>query len=74
MLDVAKHAGVALSTVSYALNGMRPISEETRQRIFASMEELGYHPHLLARGWPANAATFSPCSFRRSERGLGSPS
>ncbi|MCB9421454.1 MAG: helix-turn-helix domain-containing protein [Ardenticatenaceae bacterium] len=24
---------VALSTVSYAINGTRPISEETRQRI-----------------------------------------
>jgi LacI family transcriptional regulator len=50
MLDVAKRANVALSTVSYALNGTRPISEETRQRIFVAMEELGYRPHALARG------------------------
>ncbi len=50
MLDVAKRAGVALSTVSYALNGTRPISEETRQRISTAMEELGYRPHALARG------------------------
>jgi DNA-binding LacI/PurR family transcriptional regulator len=49
MLDVAKRAGVALSTVSYALNGTRPVSEATRLRIFAAMEELGYHPNLLAR-------------------------
>jgi DNA-binding LacI/PurR family transcriptional regulator len=49
MHDVAKRAGVALSTVSYALNGTRPISEETRLRILAAMEELGYHPNLLAR-------------------------
>jgi DNA-binding LacI/PurR family transcriptional regulator len=41
MIDVAKRAGVAVSTVSYAINGTRPISEETRQRIFAAMEELG---------------------------------
>jgi DNA-binding LacI/PurR family transcriptional regulator len=49
MHDVAKRAGVALSTVSYALTGTRPVSEATRLRIFAAMEELGYHPNLLAR-------------------------
>lgn len=49
MHDVAKRAGVALSTVSYALTGARPVSEATRARIFAAMEELGYHPNLLAR-------------------------
>jgi DNA-binding LacI/PurR family transcriptional regulator len=50
MQDVAKRAGVALSTVSYALNGTRPISDATRQRIFAAMKELDYEPHALARG------------------------
>ncbi len=49
MHDVARRAGVALSTVSYALTGTRPVSEKTRQRILAAMEELGYHPNLLAR-------------------------
>jgi len=49
MLDVAKRAGVALSTVSYALTGTRPVSAGTRQRILAAMEELGYHPNLMAR-------------------------
>lgn len=50
MDDVAKRAGVALSTVSYALSGKRPVSEETKQRIFNAIDELGYHPNLLARG------------------------
>lgn len=49
MHDVARRAGVALSTVSYALTGTRPVSEKTRLRIFAAMEELGYHPNLMAR-------------------------
>lgn len=50
MADVAKRAGVAVSTVSYALSGARPVSEKTRQRIMAAIAELGYHPNILARG------------------------
>jgi DNA-binding LacI/PurR family transcriptional regulator len=71
MLDVAKRAGVALSTVSYALNGTRPISEETRQRIFAAMEELGYRPHALARGLASRRSRIIALLFSAPERGLG---
>jgi DNA-binding LacI/PurR family transcriptional regulator len=49
MQDVAKKAGVTLSTVSHALSGKRPISEETRTRIQQAIEELGYRPNELAR-------------------------
>ncbi len=71
MLDVAKRANVALSTVSYALNGTRPISEETRQRIFAAMEELGYRPHALARGLASKRSRIIALLFPALERGLG---
>ncbi|MFF9777766.1 LacI family DNA-binding transcriptional regulator [Streptomyces sp. NPDC013978] len=47
--DVARHAGVSPSTVSYALSGKRPISAETRARVEASVRELGYRPHAGAR-------------------------
>jgi DNA-binding LacI/PurR family transcriptional regulator len=47
--DVARHAGVSPSTVSYALSGKRPISEATRRRIHASIRQLGYRPHAGAR-------------------------
>src|SRR4051812_3208170 len=47
--DVARHAGVALSTVSYVLSGKRAISASTRQRVLASIQALGYHPHAGAR-------------------------
>ncbi|GGS03752.1 LacI family transcriptional regulator [Streptomyces humidus] len=47
--DVARHAGVSPSTVSYALSGKRPISQETRQRVEAAIRELGYRPHAGAR-------------------------
>jgi DNA-binding LacI/PurR family transcriptional regulator len=71
MLDVAKRAGVALSTVSYAINGTRPISEETRQRIFAVMDEMGYRPHALARGLASRRSRIIALLFPVPERGLG---
>ena len=71
MSDVAKKAGVALSTVSYAINGTRPISDETRQRIFAAMEELGYKPNALARGLASKRSHIIALLFPVIERGLG---
>jgi DNA-binding LacI/PurR family transcriptional regulator len=47
--DVARHAGVSPSTVSYTLSGKRPISEETRRRVHASIRALGYRPHAGVR-------------------------
>ena len=47
--DVARAAGVSTSTVSYVLSAKRPISASTRERVEASIRELGYHPHAGAR-------------------------
>lgn len=49
MNDVARRAGVSLSTVSYALSGVRPVSESTKQRIKAAMEELDFAPNAVAQ-------------------------
>ncbi|HTK11542.1 MAG TPA: LacI family DNA-binding transcriptional regulator [Ktedonobacteraceae bacterium] len=49
MSDIARRAGVALSTVSYTLSGKRPISDEAKQKVYKAMEELGYQPNSLAR-------------------------
>jgi LacI family transcriptional regulator len=40
--EVAKHSGVSQTTASLAIRGKSNISEATRQRVFASMQELGY--------------------------------
>ena len=50
MADVAKLAGVSLSTVSYALSGTRPISEATRERVLWAVEQLEFQPNVMARG------------------------
>lgn len=46
--DVAKHAGVAISTVSKVLNNYPNISEETRERVNRSIAELNFVPNAVA--------------------------
>ncbi|MFW6599193.1 LacI family DNA-binding transcriptional regulator [Propionibacteriaceae bacterium Y2011] len=40
--DVAEHAGVSVATASRALQGNQPIAPETRERVLASVDALGY--------------------------------
>lgn len=54
MKDIAKKCGVSIATVSKALNGQRDISEETRQRICAVAEEMGYKANSVARALKTN--------------------
>lgn len=69
--DIAKKANVSVSTVSYAINGTRPISEVTRQRIFAVMEELGYRPNAMARGLASKKSRIIAVLFPDFGFGLG---
>ena len=52
--DVAREAGVSPSTVSYALNNTRPVSKETRARIFQAIEATGFTPNYTARSLRTN--------------------
>ncbi|GAA1007015.1 LacI family transcriptional regulator [Acrocarpospora pleiomorpha] len=54
--DVARHAGVAVSTVSYVLSGKRAISATTQQRVLESVRALGYHPNAGARALASKRA------------------
>jgi LacI family transcriptional regulator len=47
--DIAKQAGVSISTVSYALNGSPKVTDETSARIIAIAKELHYVPNAAAR-------------------------
>jgi LacI family transcriptional regulator len=54
--EVARRAGVSIATVSYAFSGTRPVGEETRRRVLAAAEQLGYVHGSSSRGpRPANA-------------------
>lgn len=47
--DVARAAGVSVSTVSYVLSGKRSISAKTTDKVMAAVEKLGYTPDASAR-------------------------
>lgn len=49
IVDVAREAGVSPSTVSHVINSTRFVSDEVKQRVYAAMESLDYHPNALAR-------------------------
>ena len=48
--DVARKAGLSRSVVSRAFTEGAKVSEESRQKVFAAAEELGYRVNFLARG------------------------
>ena len=52
--DVAKHAGVSISTVSRVLNDICPVDIEKRTRVKKAVEELGYTPNPAARSLLSN--------------------
>lgn len=47
--DVAKMAGVSISTVSRVVNNSKPVSTEIKQKVLNAINELGYKPNEIAR-------------------------
>ena len=52
--EVARQAGVSITTVSHVLNNTRPVAPQTRRRVLLAVHDLGYQANaparLLARG------------------------
>jgi DNA-binding LacI/PurR family transcriptional regulator len=48
MTDIARHAGVSASSVSYALSGKKRVSAEVQRRVMHAVEELGYSRNAAA--------------------------
>ena len=47
--DLARAAGVSVTTVSHAFSGRRPVEPETAKRIQALAQQMGYRPNSRAR-------------------------
>lgn len=47
--DVAKRAGVSISTVSRVMNGNYPVSEASRDKVNKAIKEMDFTPNLLAK-------------------------
>ena len=55
--DVAERAGVSIATVSHVLNGTRGTRQQTRQKVLAAIEELGYAQNQSARNLAMGRST-----------------
>lgn len=81
--DVARKLNLSITTVSRALDGYSDVAEETRQRVIATAQEMGYTPNRAARqlrrrrsdaiGYilPASAARFADPFYSEFIAGLG---
>lgn len=58
--QIASHAGVSKGTVSLALRNNPRISAETRARVQAAAEELGYRPNPAVSAWMAHRRRLCP--------------
>ena len=47
--DVAKEAGVSVTTVSRVMNNRGYISEKTRKKVYDAIDKINYHPNELAK-------------------------
>lgn len=57
MKDVAAHAGVSLSTVSYVVNDSGPVASDRRARVLDAIRILNYTPNESARSLKRHSAS-----------------
>lgn len=68
--DIAKKAGVSVTSVSYALNGSPKVSRKTKEHIKRIAEELNYRPNAAARTLKARRTKKIGIFIRESGGGI----
>ena len=48
--DIAREAGVSISTVSRVMNGTKSVSDALKDRVYQSIEKNNFKPNVLAQG------------------------
>lgn len=69
--DIADRAGVSRSAVSFALNGQPGVSQDTRERVLAVAQQLGWRPNSAARALRGAPAGSIGLALQRPARLLG---
>lgn len=71
MRDVAERAGVSIATVSFVVNGTKPVSPDTRDRIEMAMAELGFRRNPLARALASRRSRMLAMAYPELQHRLG---
>lgn len=69
--DIAERAGVSIGAVSFALNGRKGVSAETRERILGIAREMGWAPASAARSLAESKTDTVGMVLARDPRTLG---
>jgi DNA-binding LacI/PurR family transcriptional regulator len=74
MRDVADRAGVSIATVSFVVNGTKPVSATTRQRIEQAMSDLGFRRNAVARALASRRTHILAMAYPALDHDLSSSS
>jgi DNA-binding LacI/PurR family transcriptional regulator len=74
MRDVAEQAGVSIATVSFVVNGTKPVSPTTRLRIEQAMAELGFRRNAVARALASRRTHILAMAYPALDHDLSSSS
>lgn len=69
--DIARESGVSITSVSFALNGQRGVSTQTKQHILQVADRLGWVPSVRGRGLSGGRAYAIGLVVERSASVLG---
>ncbi len=68
--DVARAAGVSISTVSNVLNNKKNVGEETKNRVLRICSELAYFPNVAGKGLKSGTSNTLLFNFSDFDRWL----
>ena len=74
MRDVADRAGVSIATVSFVVNGTKPVSATTRHRIEQAMSDLGFRRNAVARALASRRTHILAMAYPALDHDLSSSS